>query len=186
MSESLNNPFEDAPLAEAWHAFSQLARSAEAPFDEAAFAAQMSARLALEIERDRRRRRLWMGASALAMAASLLVIVGLYQLLSRHSSSAPTPLPEQEVAIADVAPPPAVQADAVDVVAVDAQAVVVENAPAPSVSIAPWDDELAAETASLADEMQSLERQWRERPDSIALLQTQIDQFEQEIKSGEL
>jgi hypothetical protein len=181
MSESVNNPFEDAPLAEAWNAFSQLARSAEAPFDEAAFAEQMSARLALEIERDRRRRRLWMGASALAMAASLLAIVGLYQLLSRHSSSAPTPLPEQEVAIADVAPAPAVQAGAVDV-----DAVVVENAPAPSVSIAPWDDELAAETASLADEMQSLERQWRERPDSIALLQTQIDQFEQEIKSGEL
>ena len=45
MSDSENNPLADAQLAETWNAFAQLARSAEAPFDEAIFAARMSARL---------------------------------------------------------------------------------------------------------------------------------------------
>jgi hypothetical protein len=179
MSETKKNPLEDPQLAEAWNAFSQLARSAEAPFDEAVFAARISARLALEIERDRRRRRLWIGASVLATAASLLLVVGLYGFLSREKNS--TDSHEQSAPSIAVAPAPAVQTDAVD-----AQAVEIENTPATPVSVAPWDDELAVETAAMADEMQSLERQWGERPDSIALLQSQIDQFEQEMKSGEL
>ncbi len=179
MSDVEQNPLDESQLAEAWHAFAQLARAAEAPFDEAACAVRVKARLALDIERGRRRRRLWIGTGALAAAASLLVIVGLNRLVPREENSPALPLPEQVAP--RVAAAPALQGNIAD-----AQAVVVENAQASRVEIAPWEDELAVETASLADELQLVERQWRERPDSIALLQLQIDQFEQEIKSGEL
>ncbi|HVU87239.1 MAG TPA: hypothetical protein VHD36_07955 [Pirellulales bacterium] len=181
MSEPENDPLEEAHLAEAWNAFAQLARTAEAPFDEAAFAARLTTRLARQAERDQRRRRLWIGTSALATAASLLVIVALYSFVSRQQNNMPQALPDQAAPRVAVAPAPDAPADPVD-----ARAPAVDDTPAHVVSIAPWDDELAVETASLADELQSVERQWGERPDSIALLQSQIDQFEQEMKSGEL
>ncbi len=180
MSDDNSNPLDDPQLAEAWSAFAHLAAAAEAPFDEHAFASRLAALVAWR----QRRRRLRIGAGLLALAASLLVIVGMAIRVPRGETAVARAIPEQaapEVAgVPDRASPAAPESSVVGTDAVPGE----RNGP--WLEVIPWEDDLAAETASLASELQSVEQHWRERPDSIVLLQSQVDQFEQEIKSGEL
>ncbi len=184
MSDFDHDPTRDAELADAWSAFAHLLAAAETPCD----VEQLSARIAARVQRRARRRRLRIGMTALAVAASLLLMLGLTTL--RRGDSAPQTGRDFAAAAPAKSPetsePSTMQSDHTAAQqSPSAQPSAAENLHQ-TLAIEPWDDELAAETASLAEEFQTVEHAWHERPDSIALLQTRIDQFEQEMAGGEL
>ncbi len=180
LSDDNSNPLNDPPLAEAWSAFAHLASAAETPFDEHAFAS----RVAAEVAHQQRRRRVRIGAGMLALAASLLVIVGVTTRMPRGETALAVATPKQAAPAVGRAP------EQVSPAATEPNTVASDTLPGeqidPPGEIIPWEDDLAVEAASLASQLQSVEQHWRERPDSIALLQFQVDKFEQEIKGGEL
>ena len=51
---------------------------------------------------------------------------------------------------------------------------------------AAWDDELDTQVESLVSQAQAAELRWREQPDSIALFQYRVDEFENELSDGSL
>jgi hypothetical protein len=178
VNRSEPNPLDDPQLAEAWGAFTHLAAASETAFDESAF----TSRLLDKITRRERRKRFTIGTSLLATAALLLLLAGVVMLAPRGETVVAVVMPEK----AGQSPQdfvPSEPALTPESAIADSSPLQMENQ---SFKISPWEDELAGETASLAEQMQTVEKQWRERPDSIALFQSQVDQFEQEIKGGEL
>jgi hypothetical protein len=178
VNQSESNPLDDPQLAEAWGAFAHLAAASETVFDESAF----TSRLLGQIARRERRKRFVIGTSLLAAAASLLLLAGVVMLKPRGETTVAVVMPE-DVGQSPQDFAPAAPVTASENVIADSSPIETENQ---SFKISPWEDELAGETASLAEQMQTVEKQWRERPNSIALFQSQVDQFEQEIKGGEL
>jgi hypothetical protein len=164
MSEARQDPFEDPQLAEGWAAFSQLLAAAETPLDEARLVSNIASRL----ERRARRRRLRFVGGALAMAASVLVIVGGVAWIQHGGQTAPV------VAKGDASN-------------IDPMIAVLAGEAAPSATdMVPWVDELAEQTASLSEEARATEERWQQPPDSIALLQSEVDRFEQEMATSAL
>ena len=164
MSETRQDPFEDPQLAEGWAAFAQLLAAAEAPLDEA----RLVSNIALRLERRAHRRRLRFVGGALVMAASVLVIVGGVAWIQHGGQT-----------IAVVA-----KSDASNI---DPTIAVHAGGAAPSATdVVPWVDELAEQTASLSQEAQAMEECWQQPPDSIALLQSEVDRFEQEMATSSL
>jgi len=53
-------------------------------------------------------------------------------------------------------------------------------------NFSPWVDELAEEAAFLSQEAQALQEEWQQPPDSIALLQSRVDRFEEEMADSAL
>jgi hypothetical protein len=178
VNHSEPNPLDDPQLAEAWGAFTHLAAASEQAFDESAF----TSRLLDKITRHERRKRFVIGTSLLATAASLLLLASGVMLAPRGETVVAVALPERAVQAPQDFVPSGLALTPESAIADDSP---IETAN-PPYKISPWEDELAGETASLAEQMQTVEKQWRERPDSIALFQSQVDQFEQEIKGGEL
>jgi hypothetical protein len=156
------DPTRHPQLAEAFAAFAQLLATAEKPIDEAVVASGITMR----IERKRRRRRLRIASAVLAVAASLVVAVGLI-VREPAAEQAVALAPPAPVAVQDQAPPSPVAAD-------------------DSFDLPSWEDELAAETAALSTAVETTEQRWHEQPDGIALLKSQVDQFEQEMGNAAL
>jgi len=186
VSDFDHDPTRDPQLADAWSAFTHLVAATETPVD----VDQITARVVAQVERRARRRRWQIGATALAAAASLLLVVGLFAL--RHGGEPRENAHELATSVPPaIAPEPSAPASEPTDHMVAKQAI--PDRPSSTseninqtFTIEPWEDELATETASLAEQVQSVEQGWHERPDSIALLQTQIEQFEQDMASGEL
>jgi hypothetical protein len=164
MSETRHDPFDEPQLAEGWAAFSQLLAAAEMPVDEARLLSNIASRL----ERRARRRRFVYGSVGLAAAASILVMASIY---------ARAPRGERTVAVAtggDVSTAGSVATAPTDEVSTS------------TASFSPWVDELGKEVALLSQEAEEVQERWQLPPDSIALLQSQVDRFEEEMADSAL
>ncbi len=176
MTDANQDPTREPQLAETWGALAHLLAASAEPVDEDALVAGIVRRA----ERRARRRSLRYRTVSLAAAASLLAAVGAYSWLDRKAQG-------PEVAV--VPPSERTPVPAPPVAAQRAPRFVdIETAQRSGEEFVPtaWEDELAADTASLADELDSVEQRWQEQPDSVALLQTQLDSFEQEIRDSSL
>jgi hypothetical protein len=172
-----HDPLQDPQLAEAWNAFAQLMATSDSPLNET----EISQRVVARVVWQSRRRRLRIGAGILAVAAALLVVVSL---------ATRAPRGEPDLATADAGRVPRIEKITIPAETDDSELAVrnvgESTAEENAGETPPWDDELAVEAASLASDVQAVEQRWHERPDSISLLQTQVDELEREMADGTL
>ncbi|HEY1602501.1 MAG TPA: hypothetical protein VGG64_23055 [Pirellulales bacterium] len=172
-----HDPLQDPQLAEAWNAFAQLIAASDSPLDEAGLAQRVVAHAV----RRSRRRRLQMGAGLLTLAAGLVVCVSFVTRVPRGEPDLAAADASRESRIDKVTIP--TETEVQELATRDfGESIAKENA---GENLA-WDDELAVDAASLANDVQAVEQRWQEQPDSIALLQTQVDKLEREITDGTL
>lgn len=176
----------DPQLAEGYAALAHLLAASAAPVDPAALSLRIMARLD---ERAHSRRRVRWTAAGLAMAASIALLVGVWMwmphgdgnaVVALNSGGMKTGTSTPAAAAHDIVPAP-------DTVATSTA----EGATGDSGSdddkhtVPAWDDELAVEIAEVASQAELVECRWREAPDDIAQLRSQVDDFSQDINGSE-
>ena len=188
MNNLPDDPTRDPQHTEAWRALSQLLSAADVETFDAGLRdagvsdlAMLAAKIARRIENRARRRQFRIGlgaaAGALAAAASLAIVAWFVTIEPQKDQFAAV-----APAVAPAASQPAPEGSNIPPAQESPQVVVGNEA----IEIAPWNDELDDATLALAVEIRTVEQRWRQSPDSISALESQIDQLEQELRNSPL
>lgn len=165
---------ETAALGESWLALSQLLDSNTPPVDEAKLLAQVRHRVGRQATRRR-----WQGAG-LALAASLMLAATMVWLATRSSNgplhgNSTRPIADDPRIETPIEPP---QYVAVEPVSEESSAVNFDDAY--------WQDDLADDLAQTQQEFANIRTNWAQRPDPMAWMQFQMNEFEHELGDSSL
>ncbi len=185
-STSESHDAETASLREAWLAFGQLIRAADA---------SLAAMPNIATPPPKPRRSRWLGLVAAAAAALLVAVTFGWcigrnakpdnrepSLVQRATPARPNPQPENKTA----SPAPAVKQDLLQTAVVRAEKATNEQPKTATATTSTWDDPLETQIASVSQQISNVEQNWQHRVDDVDLVQYRIDAVSESLQDDKL